>query len=81
MVRTTKRKLERLSFPIPPLAGQHRVVALVDESMALCDESEARIGAADGTSGLLLDSLLRESPGSQEAASNGGVGAAAGVGA
>ena len=60
----------QLSIPLPPLAEQHRIVAKVDELMALCDQLEVGLDAAGGTSGLLLDSLLQESLGSHETAIN-----------
>ena len=66
---------------LPPLAEQHRIVARVEELMALCDQLEAGVGAADGIRSCLLDSLLHESLASQEASIIGTVGGVARVGA
>ena len=38
----TKGKLESIQLPLPPLAEQKRVVAKVDELMALCDRLETQ---------------------------------------
>lgn len=47
-------------IPIPPIAEQHRIVAKVDELMALCDQLEASLTGADDTRRRLLDALLAE---------------------
>ena len=56
----SKAKIVRTPFPLPPLAEQHRIVAKVDELMAMCNRLEAGLGAIDLARGHLLDSVLRE---------------------
>ncbi|MCM2477773.1 restriction endonuclease subunit S [Rhizobium sp. CG5] len=52
--------LKNMLFPLPPLAEQHRIVAKVDELMALCDQLETSLTSADETRKKLLDALLAE---------------------
>ena len=47
-------------LPLPPLTEQHRIVAKVDELMALCDELEARITTTATTRRQLLEATLVE---------------------
>lgn len=44
--------------PIPPLAEQHRIVAKVDELMALCDRLEAQQADAESAHAQLVQALL-----------------------
>ena len=56
----SKKQLENLAIPLPPLAEQRRIVAKVDELMALCDRLEAGLDAADSSRVCLLESLLQD---------------------
>ncbi len=53
-------KLRAVPVPLPPLAEQHRIVAKVDELLALCDQLEAILSTASDTRRQLLDALLDE---------------------
>ncbi len=55
-----KGDLAAINFPLPPLAEQHRIVARVDELMALCDRLEASLTTTDDTRRRLLEALLAE---------------------
>ena len=45
-------------FALPPLAEQHRIVAKVDELMALCDQLKARLSDAQTTQLHLADAVV-----------------------
>lgn len=49
-----------LSFWLPPIAEQHRIVAKVDALMALCDRLEAALATADSTRARLLEALIAD---------------------
>jgi type I restriction enzyme S subunit len=51
------KRVRKLPFPLPPLAEQRRIVAKVDELMALCDELEARLRQAQAEGGRLLAAM------------------------
>lgn len=56
----TGRALDAYLFPLPPLAEQRRIVAKVDELMALCDRLEQSLSAAEAGRSRLLNALLQE---------------------
>lgn len=58
MVHMTKEKMEKLVVPVPPLAEQDRIVAKVDELMALCDRLEDQQTDAEIAHAQLVQALL-----------------------
>ncbi len=51
-------EIEKFIFSLPPLPEQHRIVAKIDQLMALCDKLEQRIAAATGKQTELLNSVM-----------------------
>lgn len=56
----SKGKWEILPIPLPPLAEQQRIVAKVDELMAICDRLEAQLTTTQTESRRLLEAVLHE---------------------
>ncbi|MGH8494113.1 MAG: restriction endonuclease subunit S [Moraxellaceae bacterium] len=56
--RLPKEFVESNPFPLPPLSEQHRIVAKVDELMALCDQLEAEHSNASAAHEKLVSELL-----------------------
>lgn len=50
--------ISSLAIPLPPLAEQKRIVAKVDELMALCDELKADLVTARQKQATLADTLI-----------------------
>ena len=51
--------MARICVPVPPLAEQHRIVAKVDELMALCDQLEHQQSGSLQAQQTLIETLLR----------------------
>lgn len=58
MIHMTKERMEKLVLPIPPVAEQRRIVAKVDELMALCDQLEQQTDANRSAHQALVETLL-----------------------
>lgn len=56
----TGKGLASFVFPLAPLAEQQRIVAKVDELMALCDKLETQLNTAHTESRSLLEAVLHE---------------------
>ena len=53
-------KIKETLIPLPPLAEQHRIVAKVDQLMALCDRLEGAITAAQTKQTDLLNAVMAQ---------------------
>ncbi len=51
--------LKRVRIPLPPLAEQHRIVAKVDELMALCDQLETQLTTTQTENKKLMESIFQ----------------------
>jgi type I restriction enzyme, S subunit len=60
MPKINQQTLRQLPVPLPPLAEQRRIVAKVEELMALVDQLEAQVAASDEAGTKLLDALVAE---------------------
>jgi len=58
ITRVTLTKLNRALIPLAPLEEQKRIVAKVDQLMALCDELEARLVQAQTDGGKLMEAVV-----------------------
>jgi len=54
-------QVSSMKTPIPPLAEQHRIVAKVDELMALCEQLKTRLADAQITQVHLADAVVARS--------------------
>ncbi|MCE1242258.1 restriction endonuclease subunit S [Oryzomicrobium sp.] len=61
--KMNQAKMNGIVVAIPPLAEQHRIVAKVDELMALCDQLKSRLSDAQTTQLHLADALVERAIG------------------
>jgi type I restriction enzyme S subunit len=54
------RLINLFTIPIPPIAEQERIVAKVNQLMALCDKLDQQLRTAETESGRLLEAVLGE---------------------
>ena len=60
ITRVTLKRMGPAVLPLPPLAEQRRIVAKVDELMALCDRLEENLRSANEHRRRLLEATLHE---------------------
>lgn len=60
MVNLNHNILLKMPIAVPPIAEQHRIVAKVDQLMALCDQLKARLNQARQVQEHLADALVEQ---------------------
>ena len=60
MPQISHQTMNGIKFPLPPIEEQQRIVAKVDELMALCDALKARINEAQTTQIHLADAIVEQ---------------------
>lgn len=60
MAHLSAGRLATIEFPLPPVAEQARIVAKVDQLMALCDTLEAALRRAESTAQKLAEAVVAE---------------------
>lgn len=55
------KSIQEFAIPLPPLAEQHRIVAKVDELMAVCDSLQKQLAESRKQEGCLADTLIQAS--------------------
>jgi len=60
ITRVTLKKLNAACFPLPSLTEQHRIVAKVDELMALCEQLKVRLRDAQTTQLQLTEAIVEQ---------------------
>lgn len=60
MIHMTKQKMEKVQVPVPPLDEQRRIVAKVNELMALVDRLESNLASAQVAGEKLMDAVVAE---------------------
>ena len=58
--KMNQAKMNSIPIALPPLAEQQRIVAKVDELMAICDQLEAQITVTEQDSRRFLESVLAD---------------------
>ncbi len=53
-------QLRACAFPVPPFAEQHRIVAKVDQLMALCDQLKTQLSQARQLNQQLASTLVEQ---------------------